>query len=78
MFVATSDIGMPPMHTAAFARKPRPERTARVAVRVSAAERRELERLARENNASVSDIVRDGLAAVRRLHDDAETVCGTD
>jgi hypothetical protein len=66
------------MSTAAPAFERRPERTGLVSLRVSKAERRELERLARKSRASISDVLRDGLAAVRRLHGDAETVCGTD
>jgi hypothetical protein len=47
-------------------------------MRVSKAERRELERLARGTGATISDILRDGLAAVRRLHGDDEIVGGSE
>jgi hypothetical protein len=53
----------------------RPEQ---VVLRVSSAERRELERLARKHKATLSDVLRDGLAHVRRLHDDAECVVGSE
>jgi hypothetical protein len=56
----------------------RPERSTLVSVRVSLAERIELERLARKAGATISDVLRDGLAQVRRVHQDAETVCGNE
>ena len=48
----------------------RPERTGLVALRVSPAERAELEKLARLLGLSISDVLRDGLAQVRRQHAD--------
>jgi hypothetical protein len=62
--------------TAAPAFERRPERNGLVSLRVSNAERRELERLARKRKSTISCILRAGLAHARRLHADAATVCG--
>jgi hypothetical protein len=56
----------------------RTPRHTRVIVRVTPAERRELERLARRQKTTLSAVLRDGLAHVRRLHDDAECVVGSE
>jgi hypothetical protein len=59
-----------------FAR--RAARRERVIVRLSPEERRELERLARKSKSTISDVLRDGVAHVRRLHADAECVQGNE
>jgi hypothetical protein len=56
----------------------RSERAGLVSMRVSAAERRELERLARESKGSISDVLRDGVARVLASARDAECVAGRD
>jgi hypothetical protein len=63
------------MATTAVVFEHRPERGELVSLRVSAAERRELERLARKRKTSLSDVLR---AGVRRLHADAECVAGSE
>jgi hypothetical protein len=63
------------MASAAVTFEHRPERSELVSLRVSAAERRELERMARKRKATISDVLRDG---VRRLHADAECVVGNE
>jgi hypothetical protein len=56
----------------------RSERAGIVSMRVSPAERRELERLARQAGATISDVLRDGLAHVRQLRADAECAVGSE
>jgi hypothetical protein len=66
------------MSTSAPVFERRPERASLLSLRVSAAERREIERLARKSKGSISDVLRDGVARVLASAQAAECVAGRD